>query len=395
MSNRRAIYLNARREVIERLRTRAFRISTLVQVAIVVVIVVIASIVGGDSTEKFDVGYVGTDAKAVVEAAAETASSFDAEVTPQAYDDESAATTAVTGDDIDAAVVDPSPPRILTASSPSDSLLALLQTAARDVTGSETLRSAGVPEGQIKGALEPAPLEVSEVGEGSSGAGIAWVGSILLYVAILSFGYTVASAVVEEKSTRVVEVILAAIRPIQLLTGKVIGIGLLGIGQILAIAVAGVGAALVAGSIELPDSTAGVVALVVIYFLLGYLLYAAAFAVSGAIVSRQEDVQSAAAPISIVLVAGYLLSISAIETPESTLAVVASLIPLTAPMIVPGRAAQDALPFGELVLSLVLMVLAAAFVLWLAARVYDRTVLRMGAPVKLLEALRLARRRDG
>ncbi len=101
--------------------------------------------------------------------------------------------------------------------------------------------------------------------------------------------------------------------------------------------------------------------------------------------------QNSSGPLMLVLIVAYLVAISAADSPESTLAVVATFFPPLAPMIVPARAAQDALPVGELVISLVLMVLAAAFLLWIAARVYDRTVLRMGAPIKLREALRLAR----
>ena len=393
MNSRRAIFLNARREVIEGVRTRAMQISTLVQVLIVVGIVVIAAATSGDDTEKFDIGYVGQEAELIVKASEKAAPAYDAEVTPKTFESDGAAESAIDSDEIDAAVLGDADARIVTGSDPADALIPLLQSAGRDARGSETLRAEGVPDTKIAEALDPPPLEVTELGGDSAGAGIAWIGSLLLYIAILSFGYAVASAVVAEKSTRVVEVILSAIRPIQLLTGKVIGIGILGLGQVLLIAGVGAATGFAAGAIEMPASTPEVLVLVLVYFLLGYLLYAAAFAVAGAMVSRQEDVQSAAAPLSIVLVAAYIVGISVIESPEGTLAVVTSLIPLTAPMVVPGRAAQDALPLGELVLSLVLIALAAAFTLWLAARVYDRAVLRMGKPLRLTEALRLARRR--
>ncbi len=256
---------------------------------------------------------------------------------------------------------------LVTQSSPSDTLVALLQAAERDVRGAEILRSEGLSESSAEAALHPPPLVLTEVGEGSEGEGIAWVGSLLLYVAILSFGTVVATAVVEEKATRVVEVILSAIWPIKLLTGKVFGIGLLGIGQVMLISGVGIAVALATGSIEMPDSTAETAVLVVVYFLLGYLMYAAAFAVTGAMVSRQEDVQSASAPLVIILIAGYLASISAIGDPSGTLAVVCTFLPPVAPMVVPGRAAQDALPGWELAVSLIAMVAFAVLLLWLAA----------------------------
>lgn len=129
----------------------------------------------------------------------------------------------------------------------------------------------------------------------------------------------------------------------------------------------------------------------VLFFVLGYAFYACAFAVAGAIVSRQEDIQSTTSPMLIALVAGYLAAISVIDKPESTLATVCTFLPPVAPMIVPARAAQDTLPAWELGLSVVLMLAGTAALMRLAARIYERAVLRMGAPLKLREALRLAR----
>jgi ABC-2 type transport system permease protein len=388
VSPRRAIELTARREILERARSRAFVISTLVQVAVVIAIVVIAALTSGDSTERYDVGYSGAAARGVVESAERQASAFDAEVTPRELASEAEARAAVENEDVDAAVVGRS---LIVRTDPSDNLTSLLQAAQREVATSAQLRAEGLDSGEIQRALNPQPLGVVEVGE-VAGGGVAFVGSLLLYISILTYGFVVATAVVTEKSTRVVEVVLAAIRPVQLLAGKILGIGALGIAQVFVIAAAGVGTALAVGSIDLPDATAETVALVLVYFLLGYLLYAAAFAVSGAIVSRQEDVQSSSAPLSIMLIAGYLVSISTIDSPESTLAVFATFFPPLAPMVVPGRAAQDALPLWELAVSLVLMAAATALLLWMAARIYERVVLRMGAPLKLRQAFGYLRR---
>lgn len=269
----------------------------------------------------------------------------------------------------------------------------MLQEANRQRAGERVLREAGVDGEAAQRALNPEPLAVEELGE-ASGGGIAFLSSLLLYIAILGLGYMVSGGVVEEKATRVVEVILAAIRPVHLLAGKVLGIGLLGLGQLLLIVGAGLIAAAALGSVELPESTATTAALVLVYFLLGYLLYACGFAVAGAMVSRQEDSNSTTAPLMITLVGAYLIGISATESPDSGLAVIASLIPPLAPMVVPARAAQDALPAGELALSIALMVAASALLLWLAARIYDRAVLRMGAPLRFTQALAMVRGRN-
>ncbi len=388
MTNRRAVFLTARREVRELLRSRAFRISTAIQLVIVVAIVVISGLTAGDDTDKFDVGYVGAEAHRVVDLSQKRQAAFDAEVTEHEYAAEATARSAVADDDLDAAVL---PASLVARSDPSTTLVSLLQSSSGTVRGTEALLRAGVDRAEISAALEPAPLPVSEVGEPASGSGLALIGSLLLYIAILSFGIVVATAVVVEKSSRVVEVVLSAIRPVQLLTGKVLGIGLLGLLQVLAVTGVGLVIAIAIGSIDLPSSTAETAILVGVYFVLGYLVYACAFAVAGSIVSRQEDLQSSSAPLSILLVGGYLAGIATLDAPDGSLATICTFLPPVAPMVVPGRAAQDALPAWELVVSIALMLAAIVVLIWLAARIYDRVVLRMGAPLKLRQALRLAR----
>jgi ABC-2 type transport system permease protein len=153
------------------------------------------------------------------------------------------------------------------------------------------------------------------------------------------------------------------------------------------IAAAGIAAGLVAGVIDIPSSTAFGLVLVLVYFLFGYALYACAFAVAGVLVSRQEDTQSTTSPLILLLVIAYVVSIS-IE-PTSTTAQIFTFLPPLAPLIVPARAIQDVLPAWELAASLVLMMAGIALMIGLASRIYERTILRMGAPISLREALRL------
>jgi ABC-2 type transport system permease protein len=133
---------------------------------------------------------------------------------------------------------------------------------------------------------------------------------------------------------------------------------------------------------------------VILYFILGYALYACAFAVAGAIVSRQEDVGSVTTPLTIVLVAGYLASFSVSDDPSGTVAVVCTYLPPVAPLVVPARAAVGELPVGELIVSVALMLAAIVALIWLAGRVYERAILRSGASMKLVEGLKLARSRS-
>jgi ABC-2 type transport system permease protein len=389
LNKRAEIELVARREGRERLRSRAFRVSTGVQLLVIVGAIAIANLTGGgDSDKSANLGVVGRQAAVVGAAATDRDSAFGLDVTMRPERSEAAARAAIANDDLDAALVGD---RLLTAPNPPDALAPLVQASSRDVRGAALLRSQGVPPDRARAALDPPPLQVSEVESGQQGTGIALVGSLLLYLGIITFGYTLAGGIVEEKSSRVIEVILSAVRPVSVLAGKVIGIGVMGLLQLFVIGGTGIVAALITGQADLPSTTAKAAVAVAVFFLLGYALYSCAFAAAGAIVSRQEDIQSTTSPLLAVLVGGYLASISALDKPTSTLAEVLTYVPPVAPMIVPGRVAQDAISPGAFLLSVALMLIAIVLLVRLATRIYERSILRVGAPLKLTQALRLAR----
>lgn len=401
MGNRRAIHLVARREVRERLRSRSFRVGLAVQLLVIAVVAVVAIATGGaDGPEQVRVATVGPEARAVGETARAQQRAFDVEVELRELDSAAAARAAVRAEEVDVAVVGGGRAadagvagRLLTGADASEEAVALIQSAARTTRSATRLRAAGLSPAEIRRALEPPPLAVADVSdEEADGAGLAFVGSLLLYLSIMGFGFAVASGVIEEKTSRVIELLLSTIRPAQLLAGKVLGIGLVGLVQLLATVVVGVAIVVGSGEIDLPSSTASTAVLVAVYFVLGYALYACAFAVAGSIVSSQEDTQSTTTPMMVLLVGGYLASFPVIEDPDGVLAQILTFLPPVAPMIVPVRAAQGALPAWELALSLALMLAAIVALVLLAARIYERTVLRSGSPLKLSAALRLARR---
>jgi ABC-2 type transport system permease protein len=140
-----------------------------------------------------------------------------------------------------------------------------------------------------RGGRLPPPLPVVTEGGASSSdrQGIAFVAGVILYGQLLGYGFWVATGVVEEKSTRVVELLLSAIRPRQLLAGKVIGIGLLGLGQLILIGLCGVLIGSASGQLDVNGDVAAAVGVVMLWFLLGFALYSCAFAVAGALVPRQ------------------------------------------------------------------------------------------------------------
>lgn len=388
MSGRRASFLAARREVRERLRSRAFVISTVIQVVAVAAVAVVISVTGGSDTTRVEVGVLDARGTETVEMANRAGAAVDVEFEAREFTDREAARAAISAGDVDAAAGDG---RMLVAADIPEDAAAVLTRAEAIGSLERELAAAGVarPRAQeIVAAQSTVPEQVTTDPE-ESGGGIAFIATLLLYLALIFCGYAVSSGVVEEKSTRVVELIINAIRPKHLLAGKVTGIGLMGLGQLFLIVIAGAGTALVLGEIDLPASTLETGLLSLLYFVLGFALYGCAFAVAGAMVSRQEDSQTTTGPVMILLVGAYIFSISALGDADSTLAVIGTLFPPFAPLVVPARAAAGALPPEQLLLSIVLMVAACAALIALAGRVYEAAVLRMGSPMTVRQLLGL------
>jgi len=393
VNKRETIELVARRELAEGLRSRAWRAALGIQVLVVAGIAIVSIVTSGDSgIHTRHLATAGPQATAIAAKARTEARGYGIKLEVEDATSAGVAREKVKDEDADAAL---GPHGLTVGKDPDAALVALLQNAARTVSGEAKLRAAGLSAAQARAALEPPPLPTVEIttGEGEGGTGLAYIGALLLYVALISFGYAIAGSVVTEKSSRVVEVILSAIRPVQLLAGKLIGVGVLGLIQIAAIAAVGLAIAVPAGTISLPSSTFETVVLVLLYFVLGYVFYGGLFAASASLVSRQEDTQSTTGPILIVLIASYLATNAALGNPSGGLATIGTFLPPMAPMVVPGRAAQGELPAGELVASLLLMLAAIVVVIIVAARIYNRSVLRFGTPMKLREAVKLGLQR--
>jgi ABC-2 type transport system permease protein len=394
VNRREIVELVARREFTEGVRSRAWRAALAIQVVVVAAIAIVAIVTSGsDGLHTKHLAAAGPRADAVAKKAEAEAKGYGIKLEVERLATPGAAREKVRGEDADAAL---GPHGLTVGKHPDDALVALLQNAYRTTVGEAKLKAAGIAPAAARAALEPPPLPTVEIttGEGEGGTGLAYIGALLLYIALITFGYAIASSVVTEKSSRVVEVILSAIRPVQLLAGKLIGVGLLGLLQIATIAAVGLAIAIPGGAISLPHSTLETVVLVLVYFVLGYVFYGGAFAASASLVSRQEDTQSTTGPIMVILIGSYVATNAALSNPSGGLAVVGTFLPPMAPLIVPGRAAQGELPAGELAISLALMLAAIAIVVVLAARIYDRSVLRFGTPMKLREALGAALRRD-
>ncbi len=176
------------------------------------------------------------------------------------------------------------------------------------------------------------------------------VGVILLFIAIFTFGTWVLTGVVEEKQSRVVEVVLSTIEARDLLIGKVLGIGLLGLLQLVVMVAVGLGAGVAGGRFSLPPTTASAVVMLFVWFILGYAFYSTALGVLGALASRMEEASNASSPITFVAMAAYFFSLLvALNDPAGVAARIATFVPPVAPMVVPLRAALGAIEPWEIV----------------------------------------------
>jgi ABC-2 type transport system permease protein len=385
MSGRRVIWEVARRELVERSRSRAFRISIVLLLVLAVGGAIAAARVE-QGTPTDDVGLVGARAAAMAPALRVEARSAGRRVHLHRLDTVAAATRAVRDGRLDVALVDGS--RLIVRRSRTGPAVNVVQDAVAAERTFTRFRTLGLSQTQALEALAPRPLPIDALERATPDAdqAVLAVGALALFAALVGFGSAVATSVTEEKSSRVVELLLTSMSPRHLLTGKVAGIGLLGMAQLTVTGAAALAAGQLAGGAGLPSGATGTVVLVVLWFLLGYAFYSVAYAATGALVSRQEDLAAASAPITWLLIGSFWLSLMALDfgrNPNGTLAQILAFVPPTAPMIVPTRVVAGDMGMIELSAAVALELLGTVGLILLAARVYERAILRIGAPVRL------------
>lgn len=358
------LWLVAQREIRTRIRTKGFIISLAITAVLVAAFAYVPKLFSG--TDTYAVGVVGT-APATVE-----------QVEFVTYADEAAARQAVIDGDVDAALIDDQ--TVLADGELNDRLGLILQSAHRDA--------------QIeKAGLTITPLRVVSVGadaryEGVR-AGLAMLLVMVLFFLLIYSAMYVAMGVVEEKGSRIVEILLTSMRPWQLLGGKIVGLGALGLINLAVVVVAGLAASSATGfAADLPPGMGGIVVGTVVWFVLGYAFFSALAAAFGSLVSRQEELNSVLTPMTALMMLTYVTAYFATVEPTGTVARVLSLVPPFSSMVMPVRTAAADVPLGEILVAGVLMAAAVVAVLMGAARVYRRAVLRTGARVKLGEVVR-------
>lgn len=282
-------------------------------------------------------------------------------------------------------------------------------TAVRELR----IRDANVDPAVIQDVMRPVAFRTFRVGAAGKSAEekgqtflAAYLLAILLYMAILIYGVTIMRAVTEEKTSRVMELLVSSIRPFPLFAGKILGVGSAGLAQFAFWAVAAAAIAGNAGAIAraiglggpslqipAPEMSAAVFIFFVVFFLLGYLLYASLYAAVGAMVSSEQEAQQAQLPIVLLVVVPMLFMAEVIAHPNSTLSVVLSEIPFFAPVVMFTRIVLELPPAGEIVLSLVILAGTIVLVVFLGARIFRVGILMVGKPPTPRELLRWIRAR--
>lgn len=388
MTGLRETWLVALREIRERSRSTGFRAGLVVMLLVVVGMVIAPSLIDGSDGTR-NVGLTGAAPDGLSAAIRDQGDAAGLTVRIHRPGDAAAGRAAVRQDDLDLLVVNGQ--RLESQGDEDTELEAVVSGAIQLVTVRERAAAAGIAPADLSVLMAPIPVEKVDIGlvagRSSDDETAAVLMSLLLLAAIFLYGNLVLTGVVEEKASRVVEVLLARVPARSLLVGKVLGIGLLGFAQFLLTAAAAVVATLAVDSVDIPAVSGVVLAWVVAWFVLGFGLYAMAYGALGSLASRSEDAQSVAGPVGYVLVAAFWASFAAVSTdPESVWSRVLSLFPLSAPFAMPGRIALGAAPWWEPIAAAILTIVAVAALAGFAGRVYANAILRTGPTLRLRDA---------
>ena len=387
MNSVRQGWLVAARELRERSRSRAFIASMAIMILVVTAALVVPSLLGNNGTTR-NVGVTGSTPTELAQTISAQAKAVGTNVKIHFYDTVSSGEAAVRQSHIDVLVVDG---QRLEWRGQSDSKLQAVLTGAIQLTAvRQRAAAAGIAPNDLSRLL--AQVTVANVQLGSVAGRspddetAALIMTMLLFYSITIYGAMVLSGVIEEKSSRVVEVLLARMPARNLLAGKIAGIGLLGLAQILLTGLVALIVVAAVHTVDIPAVRGAVLAWAVAWFVLGYALYATVFGALGSLASRPEDAQAVTGPVTVVMVAGFFVSFAAIGSPTTMWAKLVSYFPLTAPLAMPNRIAMGATAIWEPILAVTITVATIAGLVRAGGRVYTGAVLHAGPTLTLRDA---------
>ncbi|MFC8826792.1 ABC transporter permease [Streptomyces sp. NPDC057137] len=399
LSARRAVGLVAKREINSRMRTKSFVLSTLGLVLGLGVYTLII-LFSKEGPTKVGLDRDAAAMRPMLTAVADRATDLDFEFVTidggNSNGDRDRAETMLRDGDV-AAVISGDTAADVTVTverETNDDLLAVVNAAVAEERTTRELEREGVDpvdfaERVGSSAAQTRTLEPS----GHSAAeqfALILSSTGLLYFFFIIYGIMLAQGVVEEKTSRVVELLLSSIRPWQLLAGKLIGVAVVGVTQLVLLGGAAVVLAEGTGAISLPTAVAGTLVTMGVWFLLGFFLFAAMLAAAAARVSRQEDLQSVVQPVMVLITTPFVLGISLLsKNAHDPVIEWLSLVPPLSPILMPARMLLGIAPAWQVAVSLVLAVAALVGLTRIAGRMYANSVLRSGSRVPLAESLRL------
>ncbi len=388
VDTRNAITLVARREITTRGRSKAFIISLISTVVFILAAAILFKVL--DTDEPIELGIVGGDQSEAIALLEQTMDLLDRELEIVTFADRTEAEIAIDNGDIDGAVVDGE--RLVVKRSDPE-LVGMVSPAWQQANLLEGLTLAGLSDAEIAEALQQAsPLVEEELdvdADREAKEGVAFFSVVLLFLATQVTGAYIMMGVLEEKSTKVVEIILSSISARNLLIGKVLGIGVIGLVQVAVLIGSALTAAAIVGSATIPPISGAMVIASFAWFLIGYLLFGSLFAAGASLAPRQEDAQAALAPVTVITMLSYFASIFIATSPERLGAKILSMVPVVAPFAMPGRIAVGDITAWEVALSFVIAIVAVGLVMVAAGRIYTRSVMHTDRAIKWREAWRL------
>ena len=396
MSRARSIWLVARRELLERGRSRGFIFSVLFTTLIIIGSFVVPVVFFSDDGPT-QIGVVEPAPDQLETAIETTANVLDQDFAIVTFPNREAGETALSDDQVAALVIVPadlsSAGELAFRESADPTIQGVVSSAIAGLRVNAALEAEGVDPTTFVQAQSPPTVRALEPPEEGSDARflIANIGAVLILVGVFSFGFTVLTGVVEEKQSRVMEVVLSTVVPRDLLMGKVLGIGILGLVQLAVFVIASLIAARLTQEFELPATTPGAAVQLVVWFILGYTLYSTALGVLGALASRMEEASNASTPVTIVAMVSYFVAIFAVlQDPSGVVAIIATFIPFSAPMVVPMRAALGAITPLEIFVAAAITIAAIWVGFVVGGRVYAGAALQTAGRMKLRDAWRSA-----
>jgi ABC-2 type transport system permease protein len=383
--------LLTKREFVSRAKSKVFLVTMGVIALAIIAIGPVVSLFANDP-EPIRIGIVGAEPAGIEEGLAARAALSEREVEITRYDSVAAAEADLEEGTVEALLVDGT--SIVFNEEESFVVVQVITDSVNSRARIALMENLGLTPEEMQQLNDPAQISVRTLvvpdPEERPRRVAAFAGVLVLFGTILTFGQFVAIGTVEEKQNRVVEILLSRVKASQVLVGKVLGIGALGLVQLLVMAAAALVAINIIDieGISLGSIGAEIVAGVFFWFLLGYTLYAFLYAALGATVSRQEDLQGVLVLPAVFILPAFFIAQLAVGDPDLAIVRFGSFFPPWTPMIMPIRMALGSAQPWEVALSIALVVVGIVLLVWIGSRVYTGALLRTGGTVKLRDAWR-------